>query len=53
MYDPLNYREILHVTCTAYSAVLGPKNKNVLNDEQNGFRKLRSCMERNMHYTPR
>ena len=49
MYDPLNYREktLVNVTCKIYSAVLNNRllawaeESNVLNDEQNGFRKLR------------
>ena len=53
MYDPLNYRGItlVNVTCKIYSAVLNNRllalaeESNVLNDEQNGFRKLRSCID--------
>ena len=57
MYYPLNYRGITssckNVTCNIYSTVL--KNRllaeesNVLNDEQNGFMKLRSCIDHNMY----
>ena len=53
MYDALNYRGItlVNVTCKTYSVVLNnilsawAEESNVLNDEQNGFRKLRSCID--------
>ena len=53
MYDPLNYRGItlVNVTCKIYSALLNNRllawaeESNVLNDGQNGFRKLRICID--------
>ena len=53
MYDPLNYRGItlVNVTFKIYFAVLNNRllawaeESNVLNDEKNGFRTLRSCID--------
>ena len=53
MYDPLNYRGItlVNVTCKIYSAVVNIRllaladESPFSNDEKNGFRKLRSCID--------
>ncbi len=52
-YEPLNYRGItlINVICKCYSNILNKRlcdwleNNDLLNDEQNGFRQARSCLD--------